>query len=174
MGDTSFSVLGKALFVGGEFLIVFLLCSPGAWKALAHQGLTDPSLPLQLPAYSSSYWKNTWEMRIFFVIMQRRLWNKNSGAKINSKFWGRTKSLHRGLCGTLLLQNKARPSDLGHRFQWCTSVEKILLSFVFCWLKEMFYAQRNKTMKALLMSIHISGFYRKVTRLGQPKGCPRN
>lgn len=141
-----------------------------------YQGWADPPVPLQLPAYSLSCWKNTftWEMRkVFFAIMERRLWNKNSGTKINSKFWGETNSIHKGIYGTLL-QSKARPSDPGHPFQWCTSIEKILLSFVFSCLKEMFYVQRNKTMKALLMSIHISGFYRKVTRLGQPKGCPTN
>lgn len=141
-----------------------------------YQGLTDPHLPLQLPAYSLSCWKNTltWEMRILFVIMESMIWNKNGGTKINSKFGGQTNSVHKGLYGTLLLQSKARPSDPGQPFQWCTSMEKILLSFVFCCLKEMFYTQRNKTMKALLMPIHTSGFYRKVTKLGQPKGCPRN
>lgn len=35
IGNTNFCVLGKALFVGMEFFIVFLLYYSGEWKALA-------------------------------------------------------------------------------------------------------------------------------------------
>lgn len=72
--------------------------------------------------------------RIFFAIMEKRLWNKSSGNKIRNKYKGETCSLHDCLYGTFTAkQGKTQ-------WPWTSLIdlyfyEKIVLSSVFCCLK---------------------------------------
>lgn len=87
MADISFCVLWKTLCVGEEVFAVFLLCFSGERKTAHLTAKVQQSL--------------SWEMRrIFFAIMEKRLWNKNSVNKIRNNFKGETCSPQECLYGT--------------------------------------------------------------------------